>query len=722
MENNFPFPFEKREGVDLRLGIKSSLSSLKPLVAALYVIYKTSDGIANVLYSEEIGDTTKNITLNRGLKQKIDDFYGEEVSYKVSKTSLFTSQCESLQVGCELFFGLAKICFVDNNRQERTSKSRYNKSISFTEKVILLDLIISTYPKDEILAFLNDWLDNKDSIDPISKQECEISKKVKLCLTTFTENCCFKIKKEGGDEIIFKLDGVYKSLLENNEVCYKDGDLEIVGPLRILNSFVSENMHYGIAKSKSNFIIKNGQGNWLRNYEELVSTGLDLTPREPPVNTFSRPVPVDTASSSSILPYLTALRAKPFLLLAGISGTGKSRIVRKLAQATLPKALQEEWAGCTYTDGEWEEVRWGLQRPANFELIQVKPNWHNSMDVVGYQSNLPSPHYVFTPFVRFVVRACANPGVPFFLCLDEMNLAPVEEYFAEFLSAIESRSKSGGEYKTDPLIPPFKSFNEELADGCRSLCDKMVNELLPDFKASDTSTVLGQIAERLREDGLTLPENLLVVGTVNMDETTFSFSRKVLDRAMSIEMNEVDYDSFLSGGTDDGLKSLVASCPDFGRLLVSRHVDAAEVVPGLGDDARRVVDYLKRVNCLLDGTPFKLGYRAANEALIYLESVRTFGAGDYSEAMDRFTLMKVLSRLEGDETKLKLTGSESDSARLTKAGVDRVTAGQHGDMTLLTALRYIIVGELDTEELASVKKLDCMISQLSRDHFVSFWN
>lgn len=429
-----------------------------------------------------------------------------------------------------------------------------------------------------------------------------------------------------------------------------------------------------------------------------------------------------TASSSSILPYLTALRAKPFLLLAGISGTGKSRIVRKLAQATLPKALQEEWAGCTYTDGEWEEVRWGLQRPANFELIQVKPNWHNSMDVVGYQSNLPSPHYVFTPFVRFVVRACANPGVPFFLCLDEMNLAPVEEYFAEFLSAIESRSKSGGEYKTDPLIPPFKSFNEELADGGRSLCDKMVNELLPDFKASDTSTVLGQIAERLRKVGLTLPENLLVVGTVNMDETTFSFSRKVLDRAMSIEMNEVDYDSFLSGGTDDGLKSLAASCPDFGRLLVSRHVDAAEVVPGLGDDARRVVDYLKRVNCLLDGTPFKLGYRAANEALIYLESVRTFGAGDYSEAMDRFTLMKVLSRLEGDETKLKLTGSKSDSARLTKAGVDRVTAGQHGDMTLLTALRYIIVGELDTEELASVKKLDCMISQLSRDHFVSFWN
>ena len=119
-------------------------------------------------------------------------------------------------------------------------------------------------------------------------------------------------------------------------------------------------------------------------------------------------------------PYLTAIRTKPFVLLAGISGTGKSRIVRKLAQAT--DNID------TFTN---ENGRWSLHRPANFELIQVKPNWHNSMDVVGYLSNIPSPHYVFTPFVEFVVKAWMHPETPFFLCLDEMNLAPVEEYFAE---------------------------------------------------------------------------------------------------------------------------------------------------------------------------------------------------------------------------------------------------------------------------------------------------
>ena len=93
------------------------------------------------------------------------------------------------------------------------------------------------------------------------------------------------------------------------------------------------------------------------------------------------------------LPYLTALRTKPFMLLAGISGTGKSRIVRKLAQATNTK----EYAN--------EEDRWKDNRPDNFQLIQVKPNWHNSMDVVGYMSNIPAPHYVFTDFVRFIVKA-----------------------------------------------------------------------------------------------------------------------------------------------------------------------------------------------------------------------------------------------------------------------------------------------------------------------------
>lgn len=416
--------------------------------------------------------------------------------------------------------------------------------------------------------------------------------------------------------------------------------------------------------------------------------------------------------------YLTALRTKPFMLLAGISGTGKSRIVRKLAQGTVTEELQRANG---YTGDDFTNDRWTLHSPANFELIQVKPNWHNSMDVIGYLSNIPSPHYVFTPFIEFIVKAWQHPEVPFFLCLDEMNLAPVEEYFAEFLSAIESRSFEGEEYLTDPIIKPFNSFGEEVAK-------KMVNTLFPNFTAADKNSFLGKVVDHLETKGLTLPKNLIVIGTVNMDETTFSFSRKVLDRAMSVEMNEVNYDSFLTDTTDDDLKAIVQAFEengdaDLNALLVDRHIEAREIIDDLGDDAKFAIDYLKRINALLEGTPFKLGYRAANEALIYLQASYEFGQTDRIAALDNFTLMKILSRIEGDETKLKITDSEADKERIAKAEVNVDEAKQYGDMNILTALRHIITNQLgEQDKLHSVKKIDSMLSQLKRDHFVSFWN
>ena len=416
--------------------------------------------------------------------------------------------------------------------------------------------------------------------------------------------------------------------------------------------------------------------------------------------------------------YLTALRTKPFMLLAGISGTGKSRIVRKLAQATITEELQRANG---YTGDHFANDRWTLHSPANFELIQVKPNWHNSMDVIGYLSNIPSPHYVFTPFIEFIVKAWQHPEVPFFLCLDEMNLAPVEEYFAEFLSAIESRSFEGEEYLTDPIIKPFNSFGEEVAK-------MMVNTLFPNFMAADKNSFLGKVVDHLETKGLTLPKNLIVIGTVNMDETTFSFSRKVLDRAMSVEMNEVNYDSFLTDTTEDDLKAIVKALEenddaDLNTLLVDRHIEAREIIDDLGDDAKFAIDYLKRINALLEGTPFKLGYRAANEALIYLQASYEFGQTDRIAALDNFTLMKILSRIEGDETKLKITDSEADKERIAKAEVNVDEAKQYGEMNILTALRYIITNQLgEQDKLHSVKKIDSMLSQLKRDHFVSFWN
>ena len=119
-------------------------------------------------------------------------------------------------------------------------------------------------------------------------------------------------------------------------------------------------------------------------------------------------IPYNSPDTEYIISYLTALRTKPFMLLAGISGTGKSRIVRKLAQATTTQQYDND------------DDRWKDNRPENFELIQVKPNWHNSMDVVGFYSNI-SKKYEYTPFVEFIVKAWQHKDTPYFLCLDEMN-------------------------------------------------------------------------------------------------------------------------------------------------------------------------------------------------------------------------------------------------------------------------------------------------------------
>ena len=348
------------------------------------------------------------------------------------------------------------------------------------------------------------------------------------------------------------------------------------------------------------------------------------------------PATITESSNDLLFSFLTALRTKPFMLLAGISGTGKSRIVRKLAQASITEDLQKLYDPKSIEKGF---NRWELHKPANFELVQVKPNWHSSLEVVGYKSNIGGAHYEFTPFVEFVVRAWKHQDVPFFLCLDEMNLAPVEQYFAEFLSAIESRSNENGEYETDPIIKPFIGFGDEV-------CTQMIAHLVGKIDGSKVvpGSIEVKLIERFKTKGLTLPQNLFVLGTVNMDETTFSFSRKVLDRAMSIVMNDVEYNKFFTGETENDM-------PEFDdaikRLLIDRPIRGLKAEDNGAD---LVKQYLTEINEVLNDTPFKLGYRAANEALLYVSAAHQFDSNvGVNSALDEFTLMKILSRIEGDK-------------------------------------------------------------------------
>jgi len=320
-------------------------------------------------------------------------------------------------------------------------------------------------------------------------------------------------------------------------------------------------------------------------------------------------------------PYTTAIKSKPFLLLAGISGTGKSRIVRELARACWDEGTDEYKA----------------QKPKNFQMVQVKPNWHDSSDLIGYVSRVSGKaEFVAGEFLKFIAKAWENTETPYFLCLDEMNLAPVEQYFAEYLSVIESRkSHEDGTVTTDPIV------------------EKADEEWYFNLTASLTSDE--DIRKQFNEQGICIPQNLIVVGTVNMDETTFSFSRKVLDRAMTIEMNEVD----LHGGLTERNEPI-------GKLdkaeLIGYAVEGVDVYAANKEVCETVLTYLDAVNSVLEGTPFKIAYRTRNEFLLYVVNNLPYKKGENDEelpqgyvvarALDEITSMKVLSRIEGDDTKV----------------------------------------------------------------------
>lgn len=360
----------------------------------------------------------------------------------------------------------------------------------------------------------------------------------------------------------------------------------------------------------------------------------------------------DLEGNNLSLDYLRAMRTKPFLLLAGISGTGKSRIVKQMAFDSCP---------------DNNVLRSDLTAPGNYCLIEVKPNWHDSTELLGYESNIGNPHYQLTPFVKFLAKAMLYPTVPFFVCLDEMNLAPVEQYFAEFLSVLESRTKIDGHIVSEPLIKAdvFKKYNLRKALFCAEKEKSEYSQAQGTVEPEPAYGKEAEIYDFLEKYGLRIPENVIVIGTVNMDETTHQFSRKVIDRAMTIEMNLPDGDPFMDF-FDNRSELVYRSEPASPSLYLATETKASDVVKTLAEDNAEKTDWLKSevasfltgLNTALDGTPFKVAYRVQNELMLYfyqlwLEDKSLEWETILNTACDQILMMKVLPRIEGDEELLQ---------------------------------------------------------------------
>lgn len=281
-----------------------------------------------------------------------------------------------------------------------------------------------------------------------------------------------------------------------------------------------------------------------------------------------------TFSDEVLKDYYICLKAKPFVILAGMSGTGKTQITRLFAKAI----------------------------GAHFQLISVSSSWRSDADLLGYFDKT-SGEYRETRFVQIIRHALASykkgANDLYFICLDEMNLARVEHYFAKFLSAMEGST------------------------------------------VEDRKIILDGTGEVLY-----WPPNLFFIGTVNMDETTFTFSDKVLDRANSIEFTM---------SLDDIFAESVKKAPPDPKVLTFPEFMAARkdlFDPTVREVSKRWRGEIAHIWKMLEPLNYHFGFRIRDEIELYIANAA--GLLDERIAFDLCVKQKILPKISGRGDSLKL--------------------------------------------------------------------
>jgi len=267
-----------------------------------------------------------------------------------------------------------------------------------------------------------------------------------------------------------------------------------------------------------------------------------------------------------------SIKTKPFVILSGISGTGKTKMVQWFAESL----------GANEENGQ-------------LTIIPVRPDWNDGSDLLGYVDI--KGDFKEGPLTKVIREADANPEYPYFVLLDEMNLARVEHYFSDILSIMESRKRKGNEFVTSVLL---------------------------------SKDLTGY------ERDLMLPSNLYVIGTVNMDETTHPFSKKVLDRANTIEFNRVELSNL------DFLKELeeVEPQPIKSEVLNAEYLHLKDVYPSHPELVERTTAFLERINQELQRMNAHVGYRVRDEICFYLAYNEQGELMSEEQALDHLNLIQ----------------------------------------------------------------------------------
>ena len=305
--------------------------------------------------------------------------------------------------------------------------------------------------------------------------------------------------------------------------------------------------------------------------------------------------------------FLLSLKVKPFLILTGNSGTGKTQLAKLFAEYKSKKSDE------------------------NYKLVPVGANWTETRHIVGFY-NVITKKYISTPSLN-LIRNAENKSDPYFLILDEMNLSHVERYFSDFLSAIESKKEI-----------PLHNCNSDIKD---------------------------ENGKDIKKD-LLIPKNLFIIGTVNVDETTYMFSPKVLDRA-----NIIEFETFSDDDKEGKLSIKKYMNDDFAYGKISKEASSFLENPCSNCELREITisklkdnfndkiwkllcEELTKFHIALNKSNFEFGFRTINEILSFMyvskEYERILGNEDFDEwekYFDAQIKQKMLPKLHGSEILLE---------------------------------------------------------------------
>ena len=366
-----------------------------------------------------------------------------------------------------------------------------------------------------------------------------------------------------------------------------------------------------------------------------------------------------------------SLKTKPFVILSGISGTGKSKIIELFAKALGATAENKR-----------------------FNLIPVKPDWSDSTDLLGFR-NIEGN---FNPGIitEICYNAMLHPELPYFVCLDEMNLARVEYYFSDILSLMETRR-----------------LNEDK--------EIITNYLLKEEAIGNDNEAISKYGD------VYIPQNVYIIGTVNMDETTFPFSKKVLDRANTIEFNKVN----LNYSFDDiFIENNIETKNYHNDFLKSEFLKIKDCIE-YKDIAKDVIDKLISINNILEKYNYHFGYRVRDEIVFYMIYADKYKLLNTNEAFDICIVQKILPKISGSSNDVKDVLIDLFEEFNSKYKFDNRDYIEDNE---LKKLESVIAAKAENEEQLQIdnKTFECtykssslkliyMIRRFIRDGFTTFW-